>query len=193
MSFRSAEDAQLVSAFLEGDQSSFELLMRAHEDRVFAICLRILTNREAALDAVQETFITVYRKAQQFSGASAFSTWLYRVAVNTCYDQLRKTRRHQAQPLPESADPADPHSEDALESIELRPDLEEALESLAPEFRTAVILADLEGLPLQTVAEALEVPIGTIKSRVFRGRRALAEHLRNFSGSSAHQRGEHDT
>ncbi len=193
MSFRSAEDAQLVSSFLEGDQHSFEQLMRAHEDRVFAVCLRILTDREAALDAVQETFITVYRKAQQFSGKSAFSTWLYRVAVNTCYDQLRRERRHQSQPLPETNDPPDTRSGDSLESIELRPDLERALAALAPEFRAAIVLSDLEGLPLQAVAEALDVPIGTVKSRVFRGRRMLAEHLRNFSGSSAHQRGEHDT
>ncbi|MDR9450030.1 MAG: sigma-70 family RNA polymerase sigma factor [Acidimicrobiia bacterium] len=192
MSYRSGEDNQLVAAFVAGDRSSFDQLMRAHEDRVFAVCLRILADREAALDAVQETFITVYRKVHQFSGASAFSTWLYRVAVNTCYDQLRKTRRHQSQSLPETTDPADPRSEDALQSIELRPDLERALSVLAPEFRAAVVLSDLEGLPLQAVAEALDVPIGTVKSRVFRGRRLLAEHLRNLSGSSAHQRGEHD-
>ena len=192
MSFRSAEDAQLVASFLEGDRRAFDQLMRAHEDRVFAVCLRILADRDAALDAVQETFITVYRKAKQFSGASAFSTWLYRIAVNTCYDQLRRSRRHQAQPLPEGTDPADRRTEETLSSVELRPDLEKALAELAPEFWTAVVLSDLEGLPLQTVAEALEVPIGTVKSRVFRGRRILAEHLRNLSGSSAHQRGDHD-
>lgn len=192
MSFRSAEDAKLVASFLDGDRRAFEQLMGAHEDRVFAVCLRILTDREAALDAVQETFITVYRKAQQFSGASAFSTWLYRIAVNTCYDQLRRSRRHQAQPLPEGTDPADERSEETLSSVELRPDLERALADLAPEFRAAVVLSDLEGLPLQAVAEALDVPIGTVKSRVFRGRRILAEHLRNLSGSSAHQRGDHD-
>lgn len=193
MSFRSVEDAQLVEAFLNGDRRAFGELMRAHEDRVFAVSLRILTDREAALDAVQETFLTVYRKAQQFSGASAFSTWLYRVAVNTCYDQLRRARRHQAQPLPEARDPADTHSDDQLTSVELRPDLEAALAALAPDFRTAVILADLEGLPLHEIAEALEIPIGTVKSRVFRGRRLLAESLRNLSGTSAHQRGEHET
>lgn len=192
MSFRSVEDAGLVKSFLEGDRRAFDELMRAHEDRVFAICLRVLTDRDAALDAVQETFITVYRKAAQFSGASAFSTWLYRIAVNTCYDHLRRNRRHQAQPLPETKDPADEHSEDLLGSVELRPDLERALADLAPEFRTAVVLSDLEGLPLQAIAEALDVPIGTVKSRIFRGRRLLAEQLRNLSGSSAHQRGEHD-
>ena len=192
MSFRSVEDAGLVSSFLEGDRRAFDELMRVHEDRVFSVCLRILTDRDAALDAVQETFITVYRKAGQFTGASAFSTWLYRIAVNTCYDQLRRSRRHQAQPLGDTTDPADERSEDVLGSVELRPDLEQALASLAPEFRAAVVLSDLEGLPLQAVAEALDIPIGTVKSRVFRGRRLLAEHLRNLSGSSAHQRGEHD-
>ncbi len=192
MSFRAVEDSALVSSFLDGDRRAFDELMRAHEDRVFAVCLRILADREAALDAVQETFITVYRKARQFSGASAFSTWLYRIAVNTCYDQIRRTRRHQAQPLSETSDPADTRSADLIGSIELRPDLEQALAHLAPEFRVAVVLADLEGLPLQAVADALEVPLGTVKSRVFRGRRLLAEHLRNLSGSSAHQRGEHD-
>lgn len=193
MSFRAGEDAQLVASFLEGDQQAFNQLMRAHEDRIFSVCLRILADREAALDAVQETFVTVFRKANQFSGASAFSTWLYRIAVNTCYDQLRRSRRHQAQPLPDTNDPPDIGSDDAIRSVELRPDLERALAELAPEFRTAVVLSDLEGLPLQAVAEALDVPLGTVKSRVFRGRRLLAEQLRNLSGSSAHQRGEHDT
>ncbi|MGZ8756141.1 MAG: sigma factor-like helix-turn-helix DNA-binding protein, partial [Acidimicrobiia bacterium] len=94
--------------------------------------------------------------------------------------------------LLETKDPADEHSEDLLASVELRPDLERALADLAPEFRTAVVLSDLEGLPLQAIAEALDVPIGTVKSRIFRGRRLLAEQLRNLSGSSAHQRGEHD-
>ncbi len=192
MSFRSAEDARLISLVLGGDNRAFDELMQAHEDRVFAVCLRILANREAALDAVQEVFITVYRKLQQFSGASAFSTWLYRIAVNTCYDQLRRARRHEVLPWPETTDPADAHSANALESIELRPDLERALAALTPDFRAAVVLSDLEGLPLQAVAEALDVPLGTVKSRVFRGRRLLAEHLRNLSGSSVHQRGEHD-
>jgi RNA polymerase sigma-70 factor (ECF subfamily) len=193
MSFRAGEDAQLVASFLDGDRRAFDQLMRAHEDRIFSVCLRILTDRESALDAVQETFITVFRKADQFSGASAFSTWLYRVAVNTCYDQLRRNRRHQARPLPDTNDPPDTTIDDALRSVELRPDLERSLADLPEEFRTAVVLSDLEGLPLQAVAEALNVPIGTVKSRVFRGRKLLAQQLRNLSGSSAHQRGEHDT
>ncbi len=192
MSYRASEDARLVERFVAGDRRAFDELMRAHEDRIFAVCLRVLSDREAALDAVQETFITVYRKASQFSGRSSFSTWLYRVAVNTCYDQLRRHRRHASAPLPQTHDPADPRSEDALTSVELRPDLEAALAAVGDEFRTALVLSDLEGLSLQEIAEVLEVPIGTVKSRIFRGRRLLAEQLRNFSGASRHPMGERD-
>jgi RNA polymerase sigma-70 factor (ECF subfamily) len=183
MTDRADRDATLVERYLGGDPAAFEELMSAHEDRVFAVCLRMLRDREAALDATQETFITVFRKADRFAGRSAFSTWLYRVAINTCYDQARRSRRHAAEPLPETNDPADATSEDAFRAVELRPDLDKALASLPGEFRSAVILSDVQGLALQTVSEILEVPIGTVKSRVFRGRRILAETLGNRAGS----------
>jgi RNA polymerase sigma-70 factor (ECF subfamily) len=162
-------DVELVEQYLAGDVSAFDELMRAHQDRVFGICLRMLRDRDAALDASQETFVTVFRKAGQFAGRSAFSTWLYRVAVNTCHE-----------PLSETNDPPDAHAEDQLGAVELRPDIERALESLPSEFRPAIILSDLEGLALQTVSEILGVPVGTVKSRVFRGRRLLADQLGNL-------------
>lgn len=176
---RASEDRQLVDRFLDGDRQAFNELMQAHEDKVFGICLRIMRNREQALDAVQETFVTVFRKADKFTGESAFSTWLYRVATNTCYDQLRKIKRRAASPLPDATDPADPHTEAALTAIELRPDIQTALAALPPDFHTAIVLADMEGLPLQQVADVVGVPVGTIKSRVFRARRLLADSLRN--------------
>jgi RNA polymerase sigma-70 factor (ECF subfamily) len=144
----------------------------------------MLRDRESALDATQETFVTVFRKADRFAGRSAFSTWLYRVAVNTCYDHARRKRRHAVAPLPESNDPADVSSGDSFLSAELRPQIEAALAALPDEFRAAVVLSDVEGLSLQTVAEILEVPVGTVKSRVFRGRRLLAESLGNLRSPS---------
>lgn len=191
MTDRADTDAALIARYLRGDMAAFEDLMRAHEDRVFAVCLRMLRDREAALDATQETFVTVFRKADRFAGRSAFSTWLYRVAVNTCYDHSRRTRRHLAEPLPEGNDPADQSAGDEFRAVELRPDLEAALAALPAEFRAAVILADVQGLALQTVAEALEVPVGTVKSRVFRGRRLLAEALGNRDAPSDTPSGEH--
>lgn len=190
MTDRAKDDAELVERYLAGDVDAFEELMRAHENRVFAVCLRMLRNREWALEATQETFITVFRKADRFAGRSAFGTWLYRVAVNTCYDLTRRHKRHRADPLPETHDPVDPAAGDGFASVDLRPAIEEALEALPDEFRAAVILSDLEGLALETVGEILGVPIGTVKSRVFRGRKILAEQLGNLRGGSDTQSGE---
>ena len=191
MTGRRDPDAALIERYLRGDVGAFNDLMRAHEDHVFAICLRMLRDREAALDATQETFITVFRKVDRFSGHSAFSTWLYRVAVNTCYDQARRSGRRAVEPLLEGVDPPDESAAVALESVELRPDLEAALAGLPAEFRSAVVLCDAEGLSLQTVSEILGVPVGTVKSRVFRGRRLLAESLGNLRPVSDHLSDEH--
>jgi RNA polymerase sigma-70 factor (ECF subfamily) len=153
---------------------------------VFGICLRMLRDRDAALDATQDTFLTLFRKADRYKSEAAFSTWLYRVTVNTCYDHLRRAKRKAADSLPEYHDPADPRAGDALTSVELRPDIEDALQQVGEEFRAAVVLVDLEGLALETVADMLGVPVGTVKSRVYRGRRQLAAQLGNLKGASDH-------
>ncbi|NNC42946.1 MAG: sigma-70 family RNA polymerase sigma factor, partial [Acidimicrobiia bacterium] len=185
-------DRELVDQFVAGDQSAFTQLMQNHEDRIFGLCLRMLRDRTKALDATQETFLTLYRKADKYHGKSAFSTWLYRVAVNTCYDQMRKEKRKKADALPAHLDPVDPHVTDEMRAVELRPDIEAALATLQPEFRSAVILVDMEGHSLETAAEMLEVPIGTVKSRVFRGRRILASNLGNLSNPSATPRDDRE-
>lgn len=190
MTDRAALDVELIDRYLAGDRSAFNELMAAHEDRVFAICLRMLRDRSAALDATQETFLTVFRKADRYQAKAAFSTWLYRVAVNTCYDALRRTRRRPTDPLPEHTDPADPSSEDGFASADVRPAIEDALAALPMEFRAAVTIVDLEGLALQTAAEMLGVPVGTVKSRVFRGRKLLAEQLGNLSPDAGLPRDE---
>ncbi|OFW52876.1 MAG: hypothetical protein A2V75_07810 [Actinobacteria bacterium RBG_16_70_17] len=191
MSQRADSDTALIERYLRGDVNAFNDLMRVHEDRVFAICLRMLRDREAALDATQETFITVFRKVDRFSGHSAFSTWLYRVAVNTCYDQARRRGRRPTEPLPQDGGPPDERTATALDSAELRPDLEAALARLPTEFRSAVVLCDAQGLSLQTAAEIMGVPVGTVKSRVFRGRRLLAEALGNLRPVPDPLRDEH--
>lgn len=188
MTHRAAEDVELLRRYLDGDVGAFNDLMQAHQDRVFGICLRMLRDRDAALDAAQETFLTVFRKADRYKAEAAFSTWLYRVTVNTCYDLIRRRKRRAADTLPESLDPADAKAADPFDSVEVRPDIEAALKSLQPEFRGAVVLVDLEGMALDTAADILGVPVGTVKSRVFRGRRLLAEQLGNLRGTSEHPR-----
>ena len=134
MTSRAAADIELLNRYLQGDVSAFDELVRAHEDRVFGICLRMMRDRDAALDAVQETFVTVFRKADRYEAKAAFSTWLYRVAVNTCYDQLRKAKRRRTEPLPETSDPVDPSSADLINAAELRPDIEQALQARSGQF-----------------------------------------------------------
>ena len=178
-----AQDAELLARVLDGDHDAFNQIMRNHEDRVFSVCLRIFGEREQALDATQETFLTAFRKAEQFQGNSALGTWIYRIAVNTCYDQLRKQKRRRTDPMPEHVDPADHSAEDAVDSAGLRPGIERALAALPDDFRSAVILSDIEGMGLPDVAAVLGIPVGTVKSRVFRARRLLARELGNQNPS----------
>lgn len=178
----SAKDVELLARVAGGDHEAFTTVMSAHEDRVFSVCLRIMGNREHALDATQETFLTTFRKASQFKGKAAVGTWIYRIAVNTCYDMLRKEKRHRADPLPDHVDPTDHKAEETIEAVALRPELHRALAALPPDFRAAVVLVDIEGLGLSDVATILDVPVGTVKSRVFRGRRLLAAELGNQNG-----------
>jgi RNA polymerase sigma-70 factor (ECF subfamily) len=183
------DDADLLAKVVEGDHGAFAILMRKHEDRVFAVCLRIMGNRSAALDAAQETFLTLYRKANQYQATAAVGTWLYRIAVNTCYDLLRKERRRPSEAMPSYLDPADARAGDAYTSVELRPSVEAALATLSPDFRAVVVLSDIEGMSLPEVANALDVPVGTVKSRLFRARRQLAGVLGNLSDGSEHPTG----
>ena len=174
-----AKDAMLLARVADGDHEAFTEVMKTHEDRVFSVCLRIMGDREKALDATQETFLTAFRKAHQFEGKSKFGTWVYRIAVNTCYDQLRKQKRRPSEPMPDYFDPVDANAQEAVEAAGIRPELQEALSSLPPEFHSAIVLSDIEGMSLPETAETLGVPLGTVKSRVFRGRRLLAQHLGN--------------
>jgi RNA polymerase sigma-70 factor (ECF subfamily) len=174
-------DDELVAAFLEGDRDAFAELARRHEDRVFALCYRMMGNRQDALDAAQEVFLQLLRKLDRYDSRSAFTTWLYRVASNVCYDLLRRRRR---QPLlapdPEPPPIEDPRAGEGYTAVELRPELAKALAQLSEDFRAVVVLHDVEQLRYSDIAEVLEIPIGTVKSRLSRGRAELASMLRNL-------------
>lgn len=173
------DDLGLLDAFVAGDPTAFSALVERHEGMVFAVCLRILGDRELALDATQETFLTFFRKARTFRRQAKLTTWLYRIAVNAALDGGRSRSRQRAVALPDDHDPADPTAEDAFAAVELRPSLESALAAIPAEFRAAVVLTDAFGLGTAEVSGILGVPPGTVKSRVFRGRRLLAERLGN--------------
>lgn len=173
-------DDQLVQAYLAGRKEAFAELMARHEDRVYALAWRMMGNRQDALDASQEVFLQLLRKLDRYDSRAAFTTWLYRVASNVCYDQLRRRAR---QPVlsPESEPPPveDPRWAEPFDAVDVRPELSRALGSLSEDFRTVVVLHDIEQLRYDDIAQILEIPVGTVKSRLSRGRHELAERLRN--------------
>lgn len=181
-------DRDLMARAAAGDRGAFTELMDRHEDMVFAVALRMMRDREAAFDATQETFLTLFRKADRYSGDSAVSTWLYRVATNTCLDLLRKQKRRRAEALPEHHDEPDHRAGEPFDSVEVRPDIEAALAAIPADFRAAVILSDIHGMSIAEIGDILGVPAGTVKSRVFRGRRLLAEKLGNLTESPGRPR-----
>jgi RNA polymerase sigma-70 factor (ECF subfamily) len=174
-------DERLVRRFQDGSAEAFEQLVQRHSNRVFNLCFRILGDSEEAADASQDTFLTALRKLHTFRGDSAFTTWLHRVAVNACYDELRRKRRRpmlrivtdETDDRPEPAPPVADHADDVVLSV----DVAAALLTVPEEFRVVLVMADVQDLPYDEIARVLEVPLGTVKSRVFRGRAALGRAL----------------
>jgi RNA polymerase sigma-70 factor, ECF subfamily len=171
-------DEVLLAAHLRGDPAAFGQLVARHERRIYGLCLRILGNREDAEDAAQEAFLAALRKASSFRRAAAFSTWLYRIAVNAATDQARRRGRARLAALdPEDAGLAVAPGSELGEAVATAVAVQAALTQVPEEFRVAVVLCDLYRVPYADAAQILEVPVGTVKSRVFRGRLALAEQL----------------
>jgi RNA polymerase sigma-70 factor (ECF subfamily) len=167
-------DDALVARAVAGDATALNDLLRLHYDRVYAICLRMTGNEADALDACQEALMAIVRGLARFDQRSAFATWAYRVATNACLDELRRRRRRPIASVDEST--AIEHR-DLPESAPERLDIQAALERLPVEFRAAVVLRDLAGLSYEEIAETLEIPPGTVRSRIARGRAALAAVL----------------
>jgi RNA polymerase sigma-70 factor (ECF subfamily) len=169
-----------VSAAQAGDRAALDLLLRRHHDRLFALCRRIMGNQADGLDATQEALIAVVRGLPRFDARAAFTTWSYRVATNTCLDELRRRRRR---PDPVEADderPAydsDPSTPSMDDQIVARMSLDAAMQQLPVEFRAAVVLRDVCTLDYAEIAEVLDIPPGTVRSRIARGRALLADRI----------------
>jgi RNA polymerase sigma-70 factor (ECF subfamily) len=174
-----SSDEVLAAAANSGDRGALEVLLARHLDRVHAICRRVTGHPEDALDATQEALIAVTRGLHRYDGRSLFTTWLYRVATNAALDELRRRKRR-----PEPAELSDDRPVvgavgGGVESVvAARLDVDAALARLSPEFRAAVVLRDLCDLDYAEIAEVLDVPIGTVRSRIARGRAAIADQLR---------------
>jgi len=171
------DDAALAAAAAAGDRGALEALLERHADRVHAVCRRIVTNPDDALDATQEALIAITRGIGRFDGRSAFTTWLYRVATNCALDELRRRKRR---PVPADTLPEPPATVAGIDDrVGARLDVDAALAQVPEEFRAAVVLRDLCDLDYSEIAEVLDVPPGTVRSRIARGRAALSRLLGN--------------
>ncbi|WP_051813575.1 RNA polymerase sigma factor SigM [Kitasatospora sp. MBT63] len=186
MAEQEPDDAELLARHAAGDPAAFGILVHRHRDRLWAVALRTLGDREEAADALQDALVSAFRAAHTFQGRSAVTTWLHRIVVNACLDRARRTATRRTTPLdgdPERLDTALGSTEGADTAAvrsELRRELTDALATLPADQRAALVLVDMEGYSVAEAAEVLEVPVGTVKSRCARGRAKLLPLVRHL-------------
>ncbi|MFJ6915643.1 RNA polymerase sigma factor SigM [Streptomyces sp. NPDC101133] len=179
-------DQDLLARHVEGDPDAFGEVVRRHRDRLWAVALRTLGDREEAADAVQDALVSAYRAAHTFRGQAAVTTWLHRITVNACLDRARKAASRKTAPVDDTErleQLLEPHESASApaERNDLHRQLLEALSTLPADQRAALVLVDMQGYPVAEAARILDVPNGTIKSRCARGRARLLPlltHLR---------------
>lgn len=179
------DDRQLLARHVAGEPDAFGELVRRHRNRLWAVALRTLADREDAADALQDALLSAFRRADSYRGEAAVTTWLHRIVVNACLDRVR---RHKARPADALPDDEDRHHQLATTPVadpaaerEQRMDVLAALRTLSPDQRAALVLVDMEGYSVDEAATLLDCPAGTVKSRCARGRARLLpllDHLR---------------
>ena len=187
-------DLVLVKRVQRGDKTAFDLLVRKYQHKVVKLVLRYVRNPAEAEDIAQEAFIKAYRALPQFRGDSAFYTWMYRIAINTAKNSLASRDRSPIAYDLDLTDPEESHSvqtklqdPDTPEGMalteEIRQIVNSAIEALPEELKTAIVLRELDGLSYEEIAAAMECPVGTVRSRIFRAREAIDKRLRDvFEG-----------
>ena len=180
-----SSDKKLVKRVQKGDKGAFDLLVLKYQHKIVNLVMRYVRDPEIALDITQEAFIKAYRALPRFRGDSAFYTWMYRIAVNTAKNHLAAQRRR---PMDVELDMQDPEQYDlhaklketdtpegVLLSNELKETVERAIAALPEDLRTAIILRELEGMSYEEIAQTMECPVGTVRSRIFRARDAISK------------------
>lgn len=184
------DDKGLVQACRAGQTEAFGVLVRRYQDRLYPTILRLLGSPEDAQDVLQDSFVRAFEKLDQFHGESSFYTWIYRIAVNLALSEYRRHRQRgrdrwsDPASLSLAAEPVDDSPETdpaiALERVERELIVQTALNELGPEHRAVVVLKDFDGRRYEEIASLLEIPIGTVRSRLHRARSELRERLRSL-------------
>lgn len=187
INYSSADDKELVRAAQKEDMSAFEELVARHRDKIFARALSMMRNEQEALDLSQEAWVKGWQRLKQFQGDASFSTWMTRVVINLCLDQLRKQKRRQADSIEAMEEDSGGverqmpvvtiNPTERLERGELRQRIDRGLEQLSHEHRTVLVLHEFEEMDYKGIARAMDCSIGTVMSRLFYARRKLAAVL----------------
>jgi RNA polymerase sigma-70 factor (ECF subfamily) len=179
-------DEQLLARFLEGDEAAFEELVKRYEASLRNVALGLVRERALAEDIAQDTFLVAYRKASSIRRLGSVRSWLYRVAINRAQDELRRIRRKREVSLEELSGPLEGSRQASGEalaaSLELGRHLNRALGEMRPEHRAPLVLREVEGLAYVEIAEVLGWPLGTVQTRIHRGRLELRDILRKLRG-----------
>lgn len=177
------DEEKLIRKATAGDAAAFNALMGMHERRMYAVALRMCSNPEDAQDCLQEAMLRIFRSLDRFKGQASFATWVYRITVNTCLDELRRRKTRPNTSLDGLLDagwaPADASASPEKRAMqrELRAGLAQAMRELPEDMRAAVVLRDVEGYAYEEIAEILNINVGTVKSRISRAREKLREKI----------------
>ncbi len=176
------DDSELIERFRNGDPSAFEVLVLQHQDRIYNLCRYMLQDPQDAQDAAQDVFLKAYRGLNGFRPDASLYTWLYRIAVTTCLDYKRKSRREvfRSEHLTEDLPSDEPSPEQLYESGEISESIQLALQKLPEKLRAAIVLREIEGLSYEEIAEVLHTSAGTVKSRISRAREQLRHLLKKI-------------
>lgn len=178
-------DKALIRKCKDGDIEAFEKLILDHQKKVYNLCYRYFENQDDASELAQEVFIKVYKSIGTFKEESSLSTWIYKIAVTTCIDELRKRKNHKVIYINDNGDDG-PHVEIAsnmesphehYEKKEIKIEVQKAISQLGEEFKTVIVLRDIQGFSYDEIAEITGAPLGTVKSRIKRAREAVKEYL----------------
>lgn len=186
------DEPQLIERAKAGDAAAAGEIVERYQRRIYTLCLRILADADAAEELTQETLVKALTGLEKFDGRSALGTWLHRIATNACFSRIRsdRVRSKGRVPWPESGEPIAPprvqQGEDRLDAAQRSRLVAAALDRINPEHRVVLVLRDVQGLEYEQVAEVLGVPMGTIKSRLFRARAALREAVERLEATAAH-------
>jgi len=183
-------DQELVERLQNGEKAAFDILVRKYEHKLANVISRYIHDQSEVLDVAQDAFIKAYRALPNFRGDSAFYTWLYRIAVNTAKNHLAAVRRR---PMDVELDLQDPEQYDLHAKLketdtpegvnlsrELHETVEKAIEALPEDLRTAIVLRELDGMSYEEIAQTMDCPVGTVRSRIFRARDAIGKKIGNL-------------